>query len=183
LPPSSTEIRAGARWQDKQRDEEGSAIPEKGPTFGGRPRADARGATLPRSSAQDCYLPGNPAADYRTVKAAKLIPAGYDIFLNVHYTPNGHGLHGLHPDRLHCGQGAAGEALRFPAHFGSDGSRTLCYSTQQWKLAVAARGGQVLAGRRVGLPDAPHARSRKGHEVDAGVPGWKKTGDSGCAPL
>ena len=31
------------------------------------------------NGAQDCYLPGNAAADYRPLNAAKLIPAGYDI--------------------------------------------------------------------------------------------------------
>jgi hypothetical protein len=71
-------------WLDKQRDEEGSAIPGKGPTFG---PASAGGRF--RSMAEDCYLPGNPVADYRDFKAAKLVPAGSDITLNLHYTPNG----------------------------------------------------------------------------------------------
>ena len=71
-------------WQDKERDAEGSAIPGKGPTFGPR-SPDSRF----RSMAEDCYLPGNPVADYRDFKAAKLVPAGSDITLNLHYTPNG----------------------------------------------------------------------------------------------
>ena len=71
-------------WQDKARDEEGSAIPGKGPTFG-----PATPLGRFRSMAEDCYLPGNPAADYRDFRAAKLIPAGSDITLNLHYTPNG----------------------------------------------------------------------------------------------
>jgi len=83
-----------AVWTDKARDEEGSAIPEKGSTFsGGRPQgleAKEAGAVLRASgSVEDCYLPGNPAADYRVLQAAKLIPAGYDMFFNIHYTPNG----------------------------------------------------------------------------------------------
>jgi hypothetical protein len=70
-------------WQDKQRDEDGSALPDKGPTFNG-------GALKPGISAvEDCYLPGMVAADYRTVRAAKLVPAGSDIILTLHYTPNG----------------------------------------------------------------------------------------------
>jgi hypothetical protein len=69
-------------WQDKDRGEDGSALPDKGPTFG---RFNGR----IRSMAEDCYLPGNIAADYREVNAAKLIPAGSDITLNLHYTPNG----------------------------------------------------------------------------------------------
>jgi hypothetical protein len=84
------------QWEDKERDEDGSAIPEKGPTFGGRPRggtARPAGAAAPATStngaAEDCYLPGNPAADYRGLNAAKLIPAGSDVFFSIHYTPNG----------------------------------------------------------------------------------------------
>jgi hypothetical protein len=69
-------------WVDRQRDEEGAAIPDKGPTFGAPARAGA-------NSAEDCYAPGLPAADYRPVRAAKLVPAGSDIVLNLHYTPSG----------------------------------------------------------------------------------------------
>jgi len=71
-------------WMDKPRDEQGSAIPGRGPTFG-----PATPGGRFRSMAEDCYLPGNPVADYRDFKAAKLVPAGSDITLNLHYTPNG----------------------------------------------------------------------------------------------
>jgi len=71
-------------WMDKPRDEEGAAIPDAGPTLG--PARSGGGA---RSMAEDCYLPGNVAADYRDFNAAKLVPAGSDITLNLHYTPNG----------------------------------------------------------------------------------------------
>jgi hypothetical protein len=87
-----------AVWVNRERDEQGAALPEKGPTFGRRP-ADLQnmdpgdrailqevGAGDPQA---DCYLPGNPAADYRPANAAKLIPAGWDITFNLHYTPNG----------------------------------------------------------------------------------------------
>ena len=86
-------------WANLSRDEEGAAIPEKGPTFVGRGQGrenpDPHAAAIfeesgsPGGSAQDCYLPGNAAADYRPLRAAKLIPAGYDVVFNVHYTPNG----------------------------------------------------------------------------------------------
>jgi hypothetical protein len=69
-------------WEDKERDEEGAAIPGRGPTFGRR-------GTFGRSQAEDCYLPGMVVADYRPFQAAKLVPAGSDIMLNLHYTPNG----------------------------------------------------------------------------------------------
>jgi hypothetical protein len=71
-------------WQDKPRGEDGSALPEKGATFG-----PATPGGRFRSMAEDCYLPGNPVADYRDFNAAKLVPAGSDITLNLHYTPNG----------------------------------------------------------------------------------------------
>jgi hypothetical protein len=41
---------------------------------------------------EECYEPGRPPADFRPFDAAKLIPAGTDIALNVHYTPNGKAL-------------------------------------------------------------------------------------------
>jgi hypothetical protein len=93
-----------AYWADKERDEEGSALPDKGPTFlgGGTPRSNdgnavaggprtlgQSGGAQPPGGAEDCYLPGNFAADYRAINAAKLIPAGSDITFNLHYTPNG----------------------------------------------------------------------------------------------
>ena len=71
-------------WKDKERDEDGSAIPDKGPTYTGgvKPRAVVRASDA-------CYVPGNVAADYRVIDAATLVPAGSDIVLNLHYTPNG----------------------------------------------------------------------------------------------
>ena len=80
-----------AYWTDKQRDEEGSALPDKGPTFlgPGTLRSSDGNPTVPPGGAEDCYLPGNFAADYRLIHAAKLIPAGYDITFGLHYTPNG----------------------------------------------------------------------------------------------
>ena len=64
------------RWNAKQRDDDGAALPDKGKTFTG-------------GAAEDCYVPGNPAIDFRPLNAAKLVPAGYDIEMNLHYTPNG----------------------------------------------------------------------------------------------
>jgi hypothetical protein len=90
-----------AYWADKERDDDGSALPDKGPTFlgsGERRSTDAdptpittrRGDRVPPpGGAEDCYLPGNFAADYRAIHAGKLIPAGSDVTFNLHYTPNG----------------------------------------------------------------------------------------------
>ena len=94
IPHKPTYKYGVAYWSDKDRDEEGSALPEKGPTFlgGGTARStdgSARDSSQPPGGAEDCYLPGNFAADYRAINAAKLIPAGSDITFNLHYTPNG----------------------------------------------------------------------------------------------
>jgi len=71
-------------WAPKERDDEGSAIPTAGPTFGGRTNFLAGSNGL-----EDCYLPGMIADDYSIHRAAKLIPAGWDMMINLHYTPNG----------------------------------------------------------------------------------------------
>jgi hypothetical protein len=91
-----------AYWTDKERDADGSALPDKGPTFLGAgktrstdddptPVTTPTGARVPPPGgpAEDCYLPGNFAADYRPLNAARLIPAGSDIVYGLHYTPNG----------------------------------------------------------------------------------------------
>jgi hypothetical protein len=79
-----------AYWTDKDRDDDGSALPT-GPTFlgSGVDRSSDGNPARPPGGAEDCYLPGNFAADYRLINAAKLIPAGSDITFNLHYTPDG----------------------------------------------------------------------------------------------
>jgi hypothetical protein len=89
-------------WTDKERDDAGSALPDKGPTFLGAGKTQstdddptpvtlANGARVPPPGgpAEDCYLPGNFAADYRPLNAARMIPANSDIVYGLHYTPNG----------------------------------------------------------------------------------------------
>ncbi len=88
-------------WADKERDTEGAALADKGPTFLGSGTARStdddptpvvgpgRRRGPPPAPAEDCYLPGNVAADYRPINAGKLIRAGSDIAFNLHYTPNG----------------------------------------------------------------------------------------------
>jgi len=90
-----------AYWADKERDADGAALPDRGPTFlgGGTAKSSDDDPTpiairpglnvAPPAGAEDCYLPGNLAADYRPINAARLIPAGSDITFNLHYTPNG----------------------------------------------------------------------------------------------
>jgi len=63
----------------------------RGPNLGaGTLRSTAADSTPPFGGpVEDCFLPGNFAADYRSLNAAKLIRAGSDIVFNLHYTPNG----------------------------------------------------------------------------------------------
>jgi len=87
-----------------QRDADGNEIrPTGAPSSVGGPGAGrgAGGAGFPgilgvlfgRSAGtaliEECYEPGRPPADFRPYHAAKLLPAGTDIAVNVHYTPNG----------------------------------------------------------------------------------------------
>jgi hypothetical protein len=81
-----------------QRDGQGNEIrtgagQRGGPAQGGAAFPGILGVLFGRSSGtaliEECYEPGRPPADFRPYKAAKLIPAGTDIAVNVHYTPNG----------------------------------------------------------------------------------------------
>jgi hypothetical protein len=82
-------------WQDKKRDENGDEIDTRGPrgqSGDGVTAASANpvfGVLSNTSGIEGCYEPGRGAADFRPYNAAKLIPAGTDIAVNVHYTPNG----------------------------------------------------------------------------------------------
>jgi hypothetical protein len=79
-------------WSESPRDEEGTAIGGSNPPArqavggqsgpGRQPGADVGGGF-------NCWVPGRAADDYRPFGAGKLIPAGSDISIQVHYTPNG----------------------------------------------------------------------------------------------
>ena len=77
-------------WSESPRDEEGAAIKAEAPAA---PRIGGAGAG--RQAGTDvgggfnCYVPGRSADDYRPFGAGKLIPAGSDISVQVHYTPIG----------------------------------------------------------------------------------------------
>jgi hypothetical protein len=96
-----------------QRDQDGNEIRGRGGARGGPPTGNPTGgqrggatgvaAAVPGGSVlaaifgrsagtaliEECYEPGRAAADFRPYNAAKLIPAGTDVAVNVHYTPNG----------------------------------------------------------------------------------------------
>jgi hypothetical protein len=92
--PDTKYFTASAR--DVPRDAEGIEIARgrgAGPGGGAQPAADFLNTPfgiLSRSNGlEECYEPGRMPADFRPFNAAKLIPAGTDIAVNVHYTPNG----------------------------------------------------------------------------------------------
>jgi hypothetical protein len=73
-------------WEDKARDENGSALPKgKDQAPRGGPRSQLAGNT----GIESCYVPGMPAQDYRIHHAGKLVKAGTDFVFQMHYTPNG----------------------------------------------------------------------------------------------
>jgi mono/diheme cytochrome c family protein len=81
-------------WQDRQRDANGDEIDDRKQPRGGftaesLAKNPVFGILAGTSGIEECYEPGRGAADFRPYKAAKLIPAGTDIAVNVHYTPSG----------------------------------------------------------------------------------------------
>jgi hypothetical protein len=85
-------------WVDKQRDETGAEVAPKErkpllPTADGRGQARVTGAPASNAGAVGvgftCYVPGRSLSDFRKFNASLLVPAGYDVSWNIHYTPNG----------------------------------------------------------------------------------------------
>jgi hypothetical protein len=73
----------------------GAGAPAPAGARGGAPQVPpellntAIGILARSNGLEECYEPGRMPADFRQFNAAKLIPAGTDIAVNVHYTPNG----------------------------------------------------------------------------------------------
>src|SRR5215831_6455886 len=91
-------------WVDKQRDETGAEVPPSArkilaptPDGKGRDLGPNAGNVNPNTGTSDanveqnisCYVPGRSLSDFRPYHAALLVPAGYDVSWNIHYTPNG----------------------------------------------------------------------------------------------
>jgi hypothetical protein len=73
-------------WYDRERDDNGSAVPEAAGVNG---RGIPQSITAGTNGIEGCYVPGHSTEDYRIYGAAKLIKADTDIVFQVHYTPNG----------------------------------------------------------------------------------------------
>ena len=71
------------RRKNIQRDEHGNEIPQTKDEA--RLPSNVRGA----GANEHCYLPGNIVEDYGAKNVAKLVPAGMDLAITTHYTPNG----------------------------------------------------------------------------------------------
>jgi hypothetical protein len=85
-------------WVDKQRDEAGAEVPPRNrklliPTDDGRGEARVTGVTPSNAGSIGvgftCYVPGRSLTDFSRYNASLLVPAGYDVSWNIHYTPNG----------------------------------------------------------------------------------------------
>jgi hypothetical protein len=90
-------------WVDKQRDDIGAEVAPSerrilAPTADGRGRELGRvadsvspntGTNINAEQNISCYVPGRSLSDFRPYNAALLVPAGYDVMWNIHYTPNG----------------------------------------------------------------------------------------------
>jgi hypothetical protein len=74
-----------------------------------------------RGGNEFCYLPGLPYEDYRPVNAGVFVPAGSDIVVSMHYTPNGVDL----TDRTRIGftVAKAAPAKRFIPQDGEQGEK------------------------------------------------------------
>ena len=74
-------------WSESPRDDEGAAIKGNSPSGANRPVSGGGGGDV--GGGFNCYVPGRAADDYRPFGAGKLIPAGSDLSVQVHYTPIG----------------------------------------------------------------------------------------------
>ena len=83
-------------WYDTPRDEKGVALKDA-PRGTKRQLVDADGNIVTMTNTEltgggtleALYVPGIPPMDFRIHNAAKLVPAGADLVVQMHYTPNG----------------------------------------------------------------------------------------------
>jgi hypothetical protein len=79
-------------WSESPRDDEGAAVGGNNPparqSVGGRSATTGQPGTAV-GGGFNCWVPGRAADDYRPFGAGKLVPAGTDISIQVHYTPYG----------------------------------------------------------------------------------------------
>ncbi len=83
--PHTPEVKYGEPiWERVQRDANLITIPGQKLSGANSVVRDAVGGGF-----QDTYVPGHTLSDYRPFHAARFMPANTDVYLNLHYTPNG----------------------------------------------------------------------------------------------
>jgi hypothetical protein len=90
--PHTPDVKYGVSIFNKpniERDADGVEIKKTGAPAFPQQGQPGQQVTLVGGGIEECYEPGRGAADFRPYGAAKLIPADTDIFVNLHYTPNG----------------------------------------------------------------------------------------------
>jgi hypothetical protein len=90
--PHSSDIKYGVPVFNKpniERDAEGVEIRKPGSPFAQQQGGTQQQQGIVGGGIEECYEPGRGPAEFKPYNAAKLIPAGTDIWINLHYTPNG----------------------------------------------------------------------------------------------
>ena len=83
--PHTQDVKYGEPiWERVQRDANRVTIPGQKLSTANSVVRDAIGGGF-----QDTYVPGHTISDYRSFQAARFMPANTDVYLNLHYTPNG----------------------------------------------------------------------------------------------
>ncbi len=119
---------------------------------------------------EECYEPGRPAADFRVHNAAKLIPAGTDIWVNLHYTPNGtpitdHVQIGFTvakqaPERRYLAMSTSSSIIASALRCTRDRSRRCPATWKRTKLSSVARRGTCTSRNASAASLAPELRTR-----------------------
>jgi hypothetical protein len=93
---------------------------------------------------QDTYVPGHTISDYRAYNAARLIPANTDVYLNLHYTPNGKPVRTHVRGWFHSGERAPTAPSTNGNGLQSDRSRAFPHSGQRCRLEISRGGSDIL---------------------------------------
>ena len=76
-------------WVDRQRDDAGVDTANNGINNVVPPGKLVLTNVTNAAGADGCYVPGKSFEDYRPFHSAKLVPAGSDLRVQIHYTPSG----------------------------------------------------------------------------------------------
>ena len=146
-----------------------------------------------------CYLPGNTYEDYRGWNAGKLVPAGSDIIISLHYTTNGTKVEDrtkigftvakTAPPKKYVVQGAAEDTPVIVPTNASE--RAVFASAYNPTFAIppnvdnynASHGHHLPQGRRTRATAPPRARSRKERSIQVDLSGRTRRSCAQCSAL